>query len=110
MLVSFASCNKDNTVKSDPDYIVLKCGESETVNLIGPWDVKVDHIESRVRQRQWNDDIEPNNDSIFSLSNIERKNFVVTGTSIGTDTLIIYYANGIHFSALMVEVPITVVE
>ena len=98
LFTTFTSCEKNNTVKANYDYIVVAPGESAQVEISGG------SASINVSGTQWAHE----SDSIFSLSDFKRHSIFVTGNNEGTDTLKIYYNQGIHANGEFIAIPVCV--
>lgn len=96
LFTTFTSCEKNNTVKANYDYIVVAPGESAQVEISGGT--------INVSSTQWAHE----SDSIFSISDFKRHSLFVTGNNEGTDTLKIYYNQGIHANGEFIAIPVCV--
>lgn len=96
LLATFTSCEKNNTVKANYDYIVVAPGESAQVEISGG--------SINVSSTQWAHE----SDSIFTISDFKRHSLFVTGKNEGIDTLKIYYNQGIHANGEFIAIPVSV--
>lgn len=98
LFATFTSCEKNNTVKANYDYIVVAPGEPAQVEISGG------SASINVSSTQWAHE----SDSIFSISDFKRHSLFVTGNNEGIDTLRIYYNQGIHANGEFIAIPVSV--
>lgn len=96
LFTTFTSCEKNNTVKANYDYIVVAPGEPAQVEIAGGT--------INVSSTQWAHE----SDSIFSISDFKRHSLFVTGNNEGTDTLKLFYNQGIHANGEFISIPVSV--
>ena len=98
MFTALTSCEKNSPVVANFSSIVLTPGESVQVEISGG------SASVNVSSTQWAHE----SDSIFSISDFKRHSLFVTGNNEGTDTLKIYYNQGIHANGEFIAIPVSV--